>query len=188
MAKLPIAWEYRTFHNDNTVTPGWSNWERLEPRHEYSTIWDRVNEMQQYINRGNPYEIRPLYLSDQLTPRTKLTHQQIGEILPGGIYDCLGDPWDEGRGDNDTMHNIKTDVERIVRAVELAHGICDTISVQDACNTEILMDQINQLRTQNDAMKRILHNISVVNATETEYRKWASECLEKCDEIESENC
>ena len=127
MANLPIAWEYRTFYGDDTATPGWSEWEKLEPRHAYSTIWDRVNEMQRYIDRGNPYEIRPLYANDQLTTRTRLTPEQIEQILPGGIYDCLNDPWDEGRGDGDTMHSIKTDVERIVRAVELAHGICATI-------------------------------------------------------------
>lgn len=127
MAKLPIAWEYRTVmvHPD-TETAMWSEWEILEPRHEYSTIWDRVNEIQKYIDRGQAYELRPIYDSESLfSKRTQLTIQQIEEILPGGIYDCLNDPWDEGRGDNDTMHSIKSDVIRIVRAVELGHGIYD---------------------------------------------------------------
>lgn len=132
MAILPIAWEYRMYNSD-TEQPSWSEWETLQPRHEYSTIWDRVNEMRKYIQRGNPYEIRPVYSCDATqSGQTPLTLEQIEQILPGGIYDCLGDPWDEGVGDGDTSRSIRTDVERIVRAVELAYGICEKQTIGGA--------------------------------------------------------
>jgi hypothetical protein len=38
--------------------------------------------------------------------------------VPGGIYDCLNDPWDCGVGDGDTLRSIKKDVLRIARAIE----------------------------------------------------------------------
>lgn len=55
--------------------------------------------------------------------RTPLTDAQIMDALPFGILDCLNDPWDEGKGDRDTMHSIKTDVLRVARAIEAAHNI-----------------------------------------------------------------
>lgn len=178
MANLPVAWEYRTYYAgpDN---PGWGQWERLEPRHEYSTIWDRVNELNKYIQRGNPYEIRPLYSADQRDRQTKLTTDQIAKILPGGIYDCLGDPWDEGVGDGDISRSIKTDVERIVRAVELAHGICDSdVKIDDTRATSILLNKVVALEANVEIMRRVLLNISLANSTPEENRKAAAKCLE----------
>ncbi len=55
--------------------------------------------------------------------KTPLTEQQIEDILPSGIYDCLQDPWDCGVGDGYEMRSIEKDVIRIVRATEAAHNI-----------------------------------------------------------------
>jgi hypothetical protein len=47
-----------------------------------------------------------------------LTDEEIIKAMPGGIYDCLNDPWDCGVGDGDTLRSIKKDVLRIARAIE----------------------------------------------------------------------
>jgi hypothetical protein len=54
-----------------------------------------------------------------------LTDEEIIKAMPGGIYDCLNDPWDCGVGDGDTLRSIKKDVLRIARAIEAAHGITE---------------------------------------------------------------
>lgn len=51
-------------------------------------------------------------------PWVGLTEEDIEAAMPGGIYDCLADPWDCGVGDGDYMRSIKNDVVRIVRAIE----------------------------------------------------------------------
>jgi hypothetical protein len=47
-----------------------------------------------------------------------LTDEEVVKAMPGGIYDCLNDPWDCGVGDGDTLRSIKNDVLRIARAIE----------------------------------------------------------------------
>jgi len=47
-----------------------------------------------------------------------LMDEEIIKAMPGGIYDCLNDPWDCGVGDGDTLRSIKKDVLRIARAIE----------------------------------------------------------------------
>lgn len=47
-----------------------------------------------------------------------LSDEQIFDALPGGVLDCLSDPWDEGAGDGDDYRSIQTDVLRVARAVE----------------------------------------------------------------------
>ena len=47
-----------------------------------------------------------------------LTDEEIIKAMPGGIYDCLNDPWDCGVGDGDTLRSIKKDVLRIARGIE----------------------------------------------------------------------
>lgn len=61
----------------------------------------------------------PLYTTPP-TQRTwvGLTDKDIEAAMPGGIYDCLADPWDCGVGDGDYMRSIKNDVVRIARAIE----------------------------------------------------------------------
>ena len=64
---------------------------------------------------------------DDLTPsnRQPLTDQEIMEVLPSGILDCLADPWDCGEGDGIEVRSIERDAIRIARAIESAHGIGD---------------------------------------------------------------
>jgi hypothetical protein len=58
----PVAYQYRTFHADNTVSPGWTEWELVTPRNPHvETVEDRVHEIQSYINAGYKYELRALY-------------------------------------------------------------------------------------------------------------------------------
>ena len=52
-------------------------------------------------------------------PFVGLTDEEIIKAVPGGIYDCLNDPWDCGVGDGDTLRSIKKDVLRIARAIEV---------------------------------------------------------------------
>lgn len=52
-----------------------------------------------------------------------LTDEQIMAALPGGILDSLADPWNEGDKNADNDSSIRTDVLRVARAVEKAHGI-----------------------------------------------------------------
>ncbi len=50
-----------------------------------------------------------------------LTDDDIESAMPGGIYDCLGDPWDCGVGDGDYMRSIKKDVLFVARAAIAAY-------------------------------------------------------------------
>lgn len=65
----PVAWEWRAFDtHPQTVTSGqWSEWKRVEPHNIYmSTVQDRVNEIQRYIDDGYRYELRALYTAPPL--------------------------------------------------------------------------------------------------------------------------
>jgi len=52
-----------------------------------------------------------------------LTEEQIFDTIPGGIIDCLLDPYDEGVGDRDESRSVRSDIVRIVRSIEAKHGI-----------------------------------------------------------------
>ena len=61
----------------------------------------------------------PLYIEPPASkPWVGLTDEDIETAMPGGIYDCLADPWDCGVGDGDEMRSIKKDVVRVSRAIE----------------------------------------------------------------------
>jgi hypothetical protein len=53
-------YEYRSWYGENTVTPGWGDWERVKPRDALCTIDDAVTEIQQYIDAGYKYQLRKL--------------------------------------------------------------------------------------------------------------------------------
>ena len=57
----PVYYEYRAWFGENTVKPGWGDWERVKPRDALCTIDDAVNELQQYISAGYKYQLRELY-------------------------------------------------------------------------------------------------------------------------------
>lgn len=57
----PVYYEYRAWFGENTVKPGWGDWERVKPRNALCTIDDAVNELQQYISAGYKYQLRELY-------------------------------------------------------------------------------------------------------------------------------
>lgn len=54
---------------------------------------------------------------------TRLTDEQVIQAIPGGLIDCLLDPWDCGVGDGDETRSIKADIVRVARAVEARYGI-----------------------------------------------------------------
>lgn len=58
----PVAWEYREFHDDNTVAPGWGKWKRIESE-EWAgrAITSVVADIHEFIAQGYRYEIRELY-------------------------------------------------------------------------------------------------------------------------------
>lgn len=59
---MHVGWEYRVKHGPNTVTPGWAEWERLEPNNRYvgETEQTMVDEIRAYIARGLPYQLRQI--------------------------------------------------------------------------------------------------------------------------------
>lgn len=58
----PVAWEYREFHDDNTVTPGWGKWKRIESEDWAGrAIKSVVADIHEFIAQGYRYEIRELY-------------------------------------------------------------------------------------------------------------------------------
>ena len=52
----------------------------------------------------------------QSEPLSDLSEAEIFRAMPGGIYDCLQDPWDCGVGDGDVLRSIRQDVLRVARA------------------------------------------------------------------------
>jgi len=62
-----VLWQYRTWYGENTVQPGWSDWEEVVPRNYYTdTVENRVDEIQSYINQGYKYQLRALYAYDHI--------------------------------------------------------------------------------------------------------------------------
>ena len=124
---------------DNLHKPGWGNQERQQaitairealakqPAQQEPVAWkDRTYGNLHHQDFGNsiplyaspPIEATPLASQRSVKPWVGLTDEEIEAAMPGGIYDCLADPWDCGVGDGDYMRSIKNDVVRIVRAIE----------------------------------------------------------------------
>lgn len=84
-----------------------------------TTVVD-VQQVDWGFEKNNPrhQKIGPLYTTPQQRPFVGLTDEEISDAMPGGIYDCLNDPWDCGVGDGNTLRSIKKDVVRIARAIE----------------------------------------------------------------------
>jgi len=78
-----------------------------------------------YVHACIDAEKRLISLALSEESKLPLSIEQIPDVLPSGIYDCLQDPWDQGKGDGNVLHSIYSDVVRIVRAVEQYHGIID---------------------------------------------------------------
>lgn len=75
----PVAWEYREFHDDNTVTPGWGKWKRIESE-EWAgrAIKSVVADIHEFIAQGYRYELRALYAQPPaVADTTPLTDAQI---------------------------------------------------------------------------------------------------------------
>lgn len=72
-SQQPVAWEYRSFHAQDTSTPGWGPWERLEPSGRYvgETAETMAADIQHYIDHGYKYELRALYSGPVMTKSTQ---------------------------------------------------------------------------------------------------------------------
>ena len=58
-----LGWEYRTYYGEDTVTPGWAEWEPVKARNtRMMTDEDAMKEIEGYIANGYKYEIRDLYV------------------------------------------------------------------------------------------------------------------------------
>jgi hypothetical protein len=62
MNNEPVAYQYRTFYGEDTVTPGWGEWELVEQKYPLQTLEQRVQELLYYISKGYKYEVRALYV------------------------------------------------------------------------------------------------------------------------------
>jgi len=94
----PVEWQYRTFHGEDTSTPGWDQWERITAAGRYAgeTVDMRVREIQDYIDRGYRYELRALYTAPQSSPciGTELNAEQY---TPGDMADQARDAFKAGQ-------------------------------------------------------------------------------------------
>jgi len=64
----PVGWEVRSFFDENTATPGWEEWKKIESSWT-RTVASQVAEFEFYISRGSGhYQLRPIYAftKDQL--------------------------------------------------------------------------------------------------------------------------
>ena len=84
-----------------------------------------------------------------------LTDDEIMAALPGGVLDCLADPWDEGVGDGDTDRSIKTDVLRVARAIEAATLATVTPLLRDLLEIEDARIATGAFRPNPEALRRI---------------------------------
>jgi hypothetical protein len=77
-----------------------------------------ANLVREGVNKHKARELAEHFYGLAQRPFVGLTDEEIIKAVPGGIYDCLNDPWDCGVGDGDTLRSIKKDVLRIARAIE----------------------------------------------------------------------
>jgi hypothetical protein len=80
----PVLWQYRVCYSDNTVTPGWGDWQEVKPRNAYTnTVQDTVREIQGYIDQGKPYQLRALYAAPrgQAEDAQRLADEQLADAL-----------------------------------------------------------------------------------------------------------
>jgi hypothetical protein len=77
-----------------------------------------ANLVREGINKHKARELAEHFYGLAQRQWVGLTDEEIIKAMPGGIYDCLNDPWDCGVGDGDTLRSIKKDVLRIARAIE----------------------------------------------------------------------
>lgn len=94
----PISWQMRVYHDQNTSTPGWSDWKEVTARYAHTTVADRVSEIKGYIEQGKPYELRALYASP--------VHNTIADDV--AVMDAAEQLAEEYSGD--TRPCIQTDV------------------------------------------------------------------------------
>jgi broad specificity phosphatase PhoE len=77
-----------------------------------------ANLVREGVSKHKARELAEHFYGLAQRPFVGLTDEEIIKAVPGGIYDCLNDPWDCGVGDGDTLRSIKKDVLRIARAIE----------------------------------------------------------------------
>jgi hypothetical protein len=77
-----------------------------------------ANLVREGVNKHKARELAEHFYGLAQRPFVELTDEEISDAMPGGIYDCLNDPWDCGVGDGDTLRSIKKDVVRIARTIE----------------------------------------------------------------------
>ena len=106
----PNTIEFKT--TSNTLMDGWVMRITADRRIEVNEDVDVTEAAKKVL------EAMQLMLDNQKRTFVGLTDEEIVKAMPGGIYDCLNDPWDCGVGDGDTLRSIKKDVLRIARAIE----------------------------------------------------------------------
>lgn len=88
----PVAWEYREFHGDNTVTPGWGKWQRVESEKWAGRPVESVlADIREFIAQGYKYELRALY-TEPPHPRAQL--MRVAEAVRDAV-DAAYDPRDD---------------------------------------------------------------------------------------------
>lgn len=67
-----VAWQYREFYDEFTVTPGWSEWELCDK--------GKFEEILYYISRGYKYQVRSLVVKEEqenLFEKIVYKHQKV---------------------------------------------------------------------------------------------------------------
>ena len=97
----PVAWQFRTFHGEHTVCPGWDVWEHCTEQ--------KFNNVSEHVTKGF-YQVRKLYTAPP--KREPLSDEEIHAYLslmePPFLWDegfCSGIEWAE------KQHGIGVDDE-----------------------------------------------------------------------------
>ena len=76
----PVAWQFRTFHGEYTVCPGWDVWEHCTEQ--------KFNNVSEHVTKGF-YQVRKLYTAPP--KREPLSEEAVSELLMGGFSTHLMD-------------------------------------------------------------------------------------------------
>lgn len=100
----PVVWQFRTFHSEYTVCPGWDVWENCTE--------SKFNDVSEHVTKGF-YQVRKLYTAPP--KQEPLSDEEINECMENSA--SFGFNGDVYIADGDNAF------ENFARAIEKAHGI-----------------------------------------------------------------
>ena len=96
----PVAWQFRTFHGEHTVCPGWDVWEHCTEQ--------KFNNVSEHVTKGF-YQVRKLYTAPP--KREPLSDEELKNLYDRHAFAMESDEYMWGFRDAEKAHGIGVDDE-----------------------------------------------------------------------------